>query len=316
MESLSRRSFIKKTALASGLIPLSLNSYSCMFEENLADGLHINVFSKHLQFLDYREMAKAAADIGFDGVDLTVRPKGHVNPENVENELPKAIEAITAAGFDPLMMTTAVDDASDPVDQLVLQTAAKQGIKYYRMGYFRYPKDITIPEAVSGYQRQTAALGKLNSELGLIGCYQNHAGNYVGASMFELYDIFKNADKQSTGIQYDIRHATVEGGKSWETGLRLVEPRIKSIVLKDFRWEKRDGKWDTINIPLGEGMVDFKKYFGLLKKYQIKVPVSMHFEFPMGGAEHGDREISIEPSRVFNIMRKDLEFARKMWAEA
>jgi hypothetical protein len=33
-------------------------------------------------------MAKAATEIGFDGVDLTVRPKGHVLPDNVEKDLP------------------------------------------------------------------------------------------------------------------------------------------------------------------------------------------------------------------------------------
>ena len=184
------------------------------------------------------------------------------------------------------------------------------------MGYFRYTKDGNIPADVKNFQKKVKALGELNNSLGLVGCYQNHAGNYVGASMFELYDLFREADPQFTGLQYDIRHATVEGGKSWETGLRLVEPLIKSIVLKDFRWEKNDGVWDTIDTPMGEGMVDFKEYFGLLKKYQIKVPVSMHFEYDLGGAEHGDREITMKPDNVFEIMRKDLEFARKTWSEA
>jgi L-ribulose-5-phosphate 3-epimerase len=36
------------------------------------------------------------------------------------------------------------------------------------------------------------------------------------------------------GAQYDIRHATVEGGLSWQTGFNLIRPNIKTIVLKDF----------------------------------------------------------------------------------
>ena len=45
--------------------------------------LKIHIFSKHLQFLIYKDMAEAAAEMGFDGIDLTVRPNGHVLPERV-----------------------------------------------------------------------------------------------------------------------------------------------------------------------------------------------------------------------------------------
>jgi len=38
----------------------------------------IHLFSKHLQWLDYEGMSKVAKQIGFDGLDLTVRRKGHV----------------------------------------------------------------------------------------------------------------------------------------------------------------------------------------------------------------------------------------------
>ncbi len=317
MECQSRRTFIKKTVMAAGILPLSTASFPNMLNHDIDDKLHISIFSKHLQFLNYQNMAKAAADIGFDGVDLTVRPKGHVIPERVEQDLPKAIEAIGDAGFEPLMMTTAVDDATDPVDQTLLRTAAQLGIKYYRMNWFRYPEDVTIPEALTGFQKQLKALGNLNSDLGLVGCYQNHAGAaYAGASIHELYDMVKQSLIQSMGVQYDIRHATVEGGKSWETGLRLVQQRIKTIALKDFRWEKKDGVWDAINVPMGEGMVNFKKYFGLLKKYQINVPVSLHFEYPLGDAEHGAREISIDPDQVYSAMHRDLEYVHRIYAEA
>ena len=42
--------------------------------------LKVSVFSKHLQFLQGEELAKATAQIGFDGIDLAVRPGGHVEP--------------------------------------------------------------------------------------------------------------------------------------------------------------------------------------------------------------------------------------------
>jgi len=312
---LSRRKFIQDSAMAAAGLPFITPSIKGS-NKKLSDELNISIFSKHLQFLNYQEMAAAAARIGFDGVDLTVRPNGHVEPENVERDLPRAVDALKMADMEPLMIASGVNDTNNETHQKVLRTASKLGFKYYRMAYFRYSKDGTIPEDLVKFQRQTKELAKLNAALGLIGCYQNHAGNYVGASMFELYQIFKDADPNSSGLQYDIRHATVEGGRSWETGLRLVQSRIKSLAIKDFKWEQRDGKWETVNVPMGEGMVDFKKFFGLLKKYQINVPVSLHLEYPIGGAEHGDREITWPEEQVYEAMYKDLEYVRKMWNEA
>ena len=81
--NLSRRSFVKNTVITSALLPLYGNVFS-MFNSNADTRLKIHIFSKHLQFLNYEDMANAAAEMGFDGIDLTVRPNGHVLPEQVE----------------------------------------------------------------------------------------------------------------------------------------------------------------------------------------------------------------------------------------
>src|ERR1700730_826997 len=59
-----------------------------------AGPLKISVFSKHFQWTNCHEMAAIAKDVGFDGIDLTVREGGHVMPERVEEDLPKAAEDI------------------------------------------------------------------------------------------------------------------------------------------------------------------------------------------------------------------------------
>jgi sugar phosphate isomerase/epimerase len=280
-----------------------------------AGPLKVHVFSKHLQFLNYKDMADAAAQIGFDGVDLTVRPKGHVLPERVKDDLPKAVEAIRKAGLSHTMMTTAVQDAANSIDKTLLETAAKLGISFYRMNWLRYPENKTIPEAIEQFQATLKDLGQLNKKLGLTGCYQNHSGNLAGASLWELWDILQNADKQYTGVQYDIRHAVVEGGLSWKNGLRLIHPQIKTLAIKDFVWQKKDSGYGVQNVPLGEGMVDFKSYFALLKQYNINVPVSLHYEYPLGGAEHGGTEITVDKKIIFDAMKKDLQWLRRAWSD-
>ena len=198
----------------------------------------------------------------------------------------------------------------------MLKTASELHFTHYRTGWLKYPENKSITESQQLYGEQASELEILNKNLDLIGCYQNHAGNHVGAPIWDLPPILDATKNENIGCQYDIRHAVVEGGNSWELGLRQIKPYIKSIVIKDFKWGLVDGKWKPVNVPLGEGMVDFNRYFSLLKKYDINVPISLHLEYDLGGAEHGASELSIPKNDVFAQIKKDLVYLRETWKKA
>ncbi|MBU3027603.1 sugar phosphate isomerase/epimerase family protein [Zobellia galactanivorans] len=314
---ISRRHFSKRTAAALCSVPfMPLHEWNALSSNTSEEDIKVHLFSKHLQFLGYEEMSEVAADIGFDGLDLTVRPKGHVLPENVQDDLPKAVEAMRKYGLQPKMMTTNVLDAHAEIDQQVLKTASKLGLTHYRTGWLSYPEDRSIQESQEIYKSLFKSLEAANEKWGLIGCYQNHAGNHVGAPIWDLPPMLPGPQSKYLGSQYDIRHAVVEGCMSWELDLRLIAPYIRSIVIKDFKWGMQEGQWKPVNTPLGEGMVDFGRYFSLLKKYGINVPISLHLEYDLGGAEHGARQISIDKKVVYAMMKKDLTFLRKAWKAA
>jgi len=319
MVSKNRREFIKKSTLALGALPFIGFSKNDFFldNESLNSELSVNIFSKHLQFLDYKATGEMAAEMGFSGVDLTVRPKGHILPENVKTDLPKAINDIRYGGSKCDMITTNIESVNNPLDVDIIKTAAQYGIKYYRTNWYKYPKEQSMEDAVLFYQKEIENLGRLNKELGIIGYYQNRSGQkYIGTSFWEIHSLLNTVDTDFFGLLYDIKHATLEGGYSWENGLRLLQDHIKLIVLKDFRWEKVNGVWKDVRVPIGEGMVNFDKYFKLLKKYKLKPPVSLHFEYPLGGAEYGNREISVDKKVVFDAMKRDLSTVQKLWLEA
>ena len=314
---MSRRKFTKLSAAA--LTSLPLWSFNDNFQHNSAKNskeIEVYLFSKHLQFLDYKEMSAVTAQMGFDGLDLTVRPKGHVLPERVTEDLPAAVNAMIAHGLRPAMLTTNVWDSTNTINISLLETASNLGFQYYRTGWLKYPKHKKISDSQSIFGEEAKDLETLNKKLNLIGCYQNHAGNHVGAPIWDLPKILAHTDNKNIGCQYDIRHAVVEGGQSWELGLEVIRPFIKTIVIKDFIWKKQNGVWKPFNVPLGQGMVDFKKYFSILKKYQINVPISLHLEYDLGGAEHGDSEISMSKNEVFDFMKADLKYLRETWKQA
>ena len=315
--ALSRRAFTKLSA--TGLAAIPFLSFTNEFNTTIqtpTNELDVHLFSKHLQFLDYNDMSAAAVEMGFDGLDLTVRRKGHVLPENVIQDLPKAVRAMKKHGLQPKMMSTNVWDINDPVQKQVLETASTLGFTHYRTDWLKYPEDKLISESQVLFAKQAIALEKVNKELGLIGGYQNHAGKHVGAPVWDLLPILEATKGQHIGSQYDIRHAVVEGGLSWELALKRIQPYINSIVLKDFKWGIVNGKWHPISVPMGEGMVDFKRYFSLLKKYKINVPVSLHVEYDLGGAEKGSKQITIQEKQVLRRIKKDLIYLKEAWKNA
>jgi len=308
----NRREFILNSLLtAAGLSsvsnltakPLSIKKLTSMFD---TDVFKISVFSKHLQWLNHAEMAQVAAQIGFDGVDITVRPGGHVLPERVIEDLPKAVDTVRKAGMNVFMITTSITDADNPFTENILKTASTLGIQHYRTGWLHYNSQKNIEDNLRDIELQLAKLAAINKKYSIIGEYQNHSGDYFGAPIWDLYTVLKRINSPWLGSQYDIFHATVEGANAWPIGLKLIKPYIKSIDIKDFQWAKKDGKWITEVVRLREGFVDFKSYLTTLKTLGINVPVSMHFEYPLGGAEHGASTLTIERDEVIKAMQTDL----------
>lgn len=310
----TRRDFIKLASLATiGSSPM-VNYAKSLFNSSSSNSqdIKVSIFSKHLQFLNYDNMCEAAKEMGFEGIDLTVRPKGHVLPENVEDDLPRATEAMKTYQLSPEMLTTNVKSANNPLDKKVLEVASQLGYKFYRTGWYKYSKDKSINTAFANFSKELQELYKINKQLGISGSYQNHSGHYFGSSIWELNNALKGLSPLHLGSQYDIMHATVEGGENWELGLRLIKDKINTLVIKDFKWGKVNGVWKRIVTPLGEGMVNFNRYFSLLKKFEINVPISIHYEYDLGGAEHGGKP-SISNNEVFSKMKKDLTFIREAW---
>ena len=263
------------------------------------------MFSKHLQFLDYREAADACLAAGMNGADLAVRPGGHVLPENVGRDLPLAVKAFRNAGLDVEMMASGITDPDDPLTEKVLQTASGMGIRFYRLGYYSYDPAISMVNNLEKIKGKMHGLAQLNEKYKIHGAYQNHAGSNFGAPVWDLWTVLKDMDPRWSGCQYDIRHATVEGMRSWPLGLKLLKDYIHCMVIKDFRYGEKEGRSVEVNVPVGEGIVDFPAYFALLDELGIKGPITIHLEYPM----FPDKEMTQAQMKeqAIKLMRKDLD---------
>ena len=304
---LSRRGFVG--ALAAGAAAA----------ETKQAGLKLAVFSKHLQWAKWDEMAAVAAECGFDGVDLSVRKAGHVEPERVTEDLPRAFEAVRKAGLEMPMITAGIVDTASPHAELILKTASALGIRNYRWGGFKYDDSKPIPDQLAALRPRVQALADLNRHFNITAMYHTHSGMEVGAPIWDLWEILRDIDPKYAGINYDIGHATVEGGfGGWIRSAQLAAPYMRGVALKDYRWARNArAEWSVQWCPPGEGMVQLPRFLSMLKKAQFSGPVQVHYEYSgLGGAEHGNAKLDLPKAEVVARLKRDVDFYRARLREA
>jgi sugar phosphate isomerase/epimerase len=310
MKSITRRKFVQNGMIygmaLSGVHSLSTPSFNSILEKR-----KIYIFSKHLHWLNYNEMASFISECGFDGADITVRNDGHVEPGRVDEDLPRVVEALKKRGKETAMITTSILSAEEPNAERIIKTAASLGVRYYRLGWYEYDPNVSIEANMKTFSSHLLGLAALNEKYNIKATYQNHAGTSLGSPVWDIGQLLHQINSPWIGCQYDVRHATVEGGNSWTLGFRYIKPYINSLDVKDFKWTEENGKWVAQNVPLGEGMVDFDTYFKLVNILPTSIPMCLHMEYPLGGAEHGNKNITLPPEDVKKMMKRELEFLRR-----
>ncbi len=248
------------------------------------------VFSKHLQFLDYEALGATCAELGLDSVDLTVRPGGHVLPENLDQDFPRAVAAVRDAGLDVSMLTTALTQANSQAEE-ILAACAELGIAYVRMGGHRYSNDVPVHRRLAEVSEELEGLTTLAAEHGIRLGYHNHSGyGYFGGPVWDLLYAYQQIELPEIGSNLDLGHVTVEG--AYGAGMVIVRllaelNRVHMVALKDFVWDNGRPRW----VPLGEGLTPTQDYLQVLYQQGFSGPVSLHFEYDTGSNEGMIEEI-------------------------
>jgi sugar phosphate isomerase/epimerase len=278
--------------------------------EPFPNRLPICVFSKHLQWLNWADTADAVKEIGGEGVDLTVRPGGHVLPERLDDDFPQAVADIRGRGVPVTMITSRIRDLSTPGAEKLLRMTKQLGIRHYRWGDFPYEKDKPLPKQLDEWRPRVKELAAFNKELGLTAMYHIHSGfNRIGSGVWDLWLLLKDEDPSAVSVNFDIAHATIEGGYgAWVNSMKLMLPHMGGTATKDFLWQKnRRGEWRPRWKPIGEGMVDWKRYFEMLRGVEKPMPLQIHFEYPeIGDAARGRTKLTVPRETVLGYLKKDI----------
>ena len=285
-----------------------VSGFNSILPEPDENNFPLRLFSKPLDNYDFDFICECTKRAGLGGLDLTVRRGGKVEPADVETSLPDLISKSDKYNLSTDMIVTEIVSSNDIYTERILKTAAGSGVKYYRLGWFDYDSKVGIPETLEKCRIIFKELESLNRKFKIHGGYQNHSGTRVGAPVWDLHELISNLAPEFLGIQYDVRHAMVEGTDTWMVGMRLIAKHIKTLALKDFIWKTDGVRPQPVTVPMGEGMVDWDLYFKLVKELNIVAPMTLHVEYPLLENDEGKLSLSQQQEIIVRKLRKDNDF--------
>ncbi|MFO0946095.1 MAG: TIM barrel protein [Planctomycetota bacterium] len=272
------------------------------------------LFTDNLSTLDVTSACQAAKHAGFDGLDLTLRPGGHVLPENAEMGLASARQVADANGMSIPMISTAVNDVESPHAEAIFAAAAHYGVRRIKLGYWAYRPFGTCAAQIDKAKEKLAGLVRLGAKYNVLPCVHVHSGRELACSGTGLFLILRDFKPGEVGAYVDPMHMSVEGGNAgWEIGLDLLAPWIALVGIKNFRWvEKgRDTKGQLRffpqYVPLADGQAPLPEFVSYLRSLGYDGIVSFHSEYTGGNSFR-----SLSTSELLAQSKADLAYFKTL----
>jgi sugar phosphate isomerase/epimerase len=224
-------------------------------------------------------------EIGLDGLDLTVRPGGHIQPEKAAKELPGAVQAAKDHGVRISMLSTAINDA-DKVAESILASCAELGIDRVKLGYYGYSDFGTLLKQLNDIRAKLERVAKLAQKYKVLPCVHIHSGPTIPSGGVVAYLLLRDFKPHEIGAYVDPMHMTIEGGNDgWRQGLDLLAPWIAISSLKNCIWTSagRDKvgqqRWRALKCPLADGIAPIPDYIASLRKLGYHGLYTLHSEY-------------------------------------
>ncbi|MDZ4686197.1 MAG: TIM barrel protein [Planctomycetaceae bacterium] len=242
------------------------------------------LFTDDLSDLSIREACRAAKKAGFDGLDLTLRPGGHVRPENAQQGLAAAHEIADEEGVSIPMVTTGITASDAPFAEEVI-AAAHMRIKTIKLGYWRYEPFGSLLKQLDEARRKLEGIVALARRYHIRPCVHAHSGPILSNGPL-LYLLLKDFPPADVGAYVDPMHMSYEGGGSgWEMMLDLLAPWVALVGVKNYILSAtaRDAfgqqRFQIKKAPLADGMAPLPQFFQRLKQIGYDGVVSLGSEY-------------------------------------
>ncbi len=286
---LNRRQFLTRSGVSVGAL-LATHMPTALSAETVAFEPTICAFTESFQDRPIPEVCRLYREMGLDGLDLTVRPGGHITPEDAPRLLPNAAHAAKDHGVSISMLTTGITEVN-AVNERLVATAGEQGIRRIKLGYFPYGKFGTLRQQLDDIRHQLDDISQMTHKHGVLTCVHIHSGETIPSHGTQLYLLLKDMPPDMIGAYVDPMHMTIEGGQGgWKQGLDLLAPWIRISSIKNFQWrgvnadESGQHRLRPVKVPITDGQADLRAFLATLKSLGKGEVLTLHSEYKGGNS--------------------------------
>lgn len=246
------------------------------------------------------ELALHVQRLGFQWIELPIRPGFPCQPETIEQDLSRAVRIFADHGVQILNVTAAL-----PLnDERLYAACATAGVGMNRVMFRTEGKGYWEAEAAARQQLDAALpyCEQYGVQIGI----QNHAGNYVGVHELGLYHLVKEYDPRYVGIIWDAAHNALEG-MAPELALDVVTSHLCCVNLKNGYWRRTSGpeadiaEWQIYWTSGRQGRASWARVVKKLSTMNYTGPICLT-------AEYSDE------AAVDRLIAEDLAFVQSLLA--
>lgn len=188
-----------------------------------------SVFTKRWK-MPARQLGMFVHDLGFDGIELPVRPGYQVEPENVARDLPIVAKQLAECGV-------CIYSVAGPADEATIAACGEVGVPVIRV--MVSVRDNAYLAAIERVKREYDALVPLLDRCGVTIGVQNHCGNFV-TSAVGLREIVAQYDPKHVAAVWDVAHCALDGELPG-LALDILWSHLCMVNLKNPVWQRTNG---------------------------------------------------------------------------
>lgn len=177
------------------------------------------------------ELGAFLRNLGFDGVELPVRPGYQVEPEQMALRLPEAVRIFAECGL-------SIVSVAGPTDEAAIAACAAAGISLIRI-CVDIPEGVDYLEHEARLQRDFDRLVPILDQYGVTIGIQNHSGRYLANAM-GIRHLIERYDRKHVGAVLDPAHCALNG-EIPELALDIVWSHLCMVNFKNVYRRRTNG---------------------------------------------------------------------------
>lgn len=259
-----------------------------------------SVFTKPWRDLSLPELGAWVARLGFDGIELPVRPGYPVEPQNVHT-LPQAARMLGDWGVKIFSVAATADP---PTIAACAETGAAVGCTPIIRTMARIPDGMSYLDGETHIQREYEAALPLLEQYGVQVGVQNHCGRFVNHALGLLH-LLQPFDPRRIAAVWDAAHNALQGEEP-DYALDILAGRLCMVNLKNAFWQPVGGpeaefaQWRVYWTDGRHGLASWPRVVGELKKRGYSGVICLTAEYS-------------DTAAAGRLIQGDLAFARSLF---